>query len=124
VRVDLTIPGAEIVVSRLPPEDATNEDIVVAISEAFDTVRMRLLEHGRKRRAGLKPAEPPPKGRVTKIFRGEGYGFVESVDGRELYFHQNAVQGKGFEALDVGQEVRFTEEMGDEGPQAAVVIPA
>jgi len=125
VRVDVTIPGAEIVVSRLPPDDQTNDDIVVAIAEAFDTTRSRLLEHERKRRgSSFKPVEPPPKGRVTKLFSGEGYGFVESVDGRELYFHENSVQGKGFAALAVGQAVRFTEELGDKGPQAIVVIPS
>ena len=124
VRVDLTIPGAEIVVSRLPPDDETNDDIVVAIAEAFDTTRARLLEHERKRRGGLKPVEPPPRGKVAKLFPGEGYGFVESVDGRELYFHENAVQGKGFAALELGQAVRFTEELGDKGPQAIVVIPS
>jgi cold shock CspA family protein/ribosome-associated translation inhibitor RaiA len=124
VRVDLTIPGAEIVVSRLPPDDHSNDDIVVAIADAFDTVRTRLLEHERKRRSSLKPIEAPPKGHVVKIFPGDGYGFVESVDGRELYFHENSVQGRGFSALEVGQAVRFTEELGDKGPQAIVVIPA
>jgi cold shock CspA family protein/ribosome-associated translation inhibitor RaiA len=124
VRVDVTIPGAEIVVSRLPPENETHEDIVAAIAEAFDTARTRLLEHERKRRTSLKPVEPPPRGHVVKLFHGEGYGFVESVDGRELYFHENAVQGRGFGALELGQEVRFTEEWGDQGPRATVVIPS
>jgi cold shock CspA family protein/ribosome-associated translation inhibitor RaiA len=123
VRVDVTLPGAEIVVSRHPPADNTNEDVVVAIAEAFDTARTQLLEHGRKRRAELKPAEPPPRGRILRIFPGEGYGFLESLDGREIYFHENAVQGRGFDALVEGQDVRFSEELGDKGPQAIAVIP-
>ncbi|MEX0856462.1 MAG: HPF/RaiA family ribosome-associated protein [Gemmatimonadota bacterium] len=123
VRVDLTVPGAEIVVSRLPPEEVANEDVVVAIGEAFDTARTRLLEHARKRRAESKSAETPTMGRVARLFPGEGYGFLECFDGRELYFHRNAVQGRGFEALEEGQSVRFSEELGDRGMQAIAVIP-
>lgn len=124
VRVDVTVPGAEIVVSRLPPEDLANEEVVVAIAEAFDTARTRLLEHRRKQhRAAVKPAEAPPRGRVARLFVLDGYGFLEADDGREIYFHRNAVQGRGFEALEEGQEVRFSEEMGDKGPQAAAVLP-
>ena len=123
VRIDLTLPGAEIVVSRQPPEHTNNEEAVAAISEAFDTARMRLLEHERKRRAELKPVEAPPRGRVLRLFPGEGFGFLGSFDGREVYFHRNAVQGKGFGALEVGQEVRFSEDQGEDGPQASAVIP-
>ncbi len=125
IRIDVTLPGAEIVVSRQPPEHTSNEEAVAAVAEAFDTARMRLLEHERKRRTELKaPPDESPRGRVIRLFPGEGYGFLGVPgDGREVYFHRNAVQGRGFEALEEGQEVRFSEALGDKGPQASAVIP-
>jgi len=47
-------------------------------------------------------------------------GFIEGGDGREVYFHRNAVL-EGFDGLQVGSEVRFAEEQGVEGPQASTV---
>lgn len=49
-------------------------------------------------------------GHVAKL-AGEGYGFIETADGREVYFHRNSVLDDAFEHL-VGSEVRFAEEMG------------
>ena len=46
---------------------------------------------------------------VAKFVAGEGYGFIETADGREVYFH---VLDDAFEHLTVGSEVRFAEEMG------------
>ena len=53
VRIDLTLPGAEIVVNRAPSEDGP-EEAVTAISDAFHTARMRLLERARKRRSAKR----------------------------------------------------------------------
>ena len=49
---------------------------------------------------------------VAKFVAGEGYGFIETADGREVYFHRNSVLDDAFEHLTVGSEVRFAEEMG------------
>jgi ribosome-associated translation inhibitor RaiA len=58
VRIDLTLPGAEIVVNRAPPEHGP-EEAVAAISEAFRTARMRLLERARKRRSVKRQPDLP-----------------------------------------------------------------
>ena len=57
-------------------------------------------------------------GHVAKFVAGEGYGFIETADGREVYFHRNSVLDDAFEHLTVASEVRFVEEMGEKGPQA------
>ena len=69
----------------------------------------------------VKRHEAAPQGRVARLFPEEGYGFIESVDGREIYFHRNAVVNGGFERLAVGAAVRFAEASGDKGPQASTV---
>jgi len=49
------------------------------------------------------------------------YGFIQTSDGREIIFHRNSVLGAGFNALEIGSDVRFSEEEGDKGPQASTV---
>ena len=41
----------------------------------------------------------------------------------EIYFHRNSVADGKFDILEVGQEVRFSEALGDKGPQATIVRP-
>jgi ribosome-associated translation inhibitor RaiA len=42
VKVELTVPGKVLVVSRDPAEHAANDDAFVACSEAFDSLRRQL----------------------------------------------------------------------------------
>jgi ribosome-associated translation inhibitor RaiA len=50
IRIDRTLPGGEIVVNRDPPEHQADEDIVVAVREAFDTARRRLKDFIERRK--------------------------------------------------------------------------
>jgi ribosomal subunit interface protein len=85
VRVGLTVPGREIVAGREHAEDQAHEDVYVAIRDAFDEARRKLQDHVRRHRGWRKPRVGPPHGRMVRLFRAEGYGFVEAVDGREVY---------------------------------------
>jgi cold shock CspA family protein/ribosome-associated translation inhibitor RaiA len=117
VRIDVTVPGSELVVNR--QED---EDLTVAIRNAFDAMRRRLEDYVRLQRGDIKTHEEPLlNGRVTKLFPQEGYGFLETSDGREIYFHSHSVLEPGFERLTIGTEVRFVEEYGQKGAQASTV---
>jgi cold shock CspA family protein len=60
---------------------------------------------------------------VDRVVVGEGYGFLRTDDGREVYFHRNCLKGVDFDSLEPGTEVRFAEEPGRDGPQATVVRP-
>ena len=91
VRIDLTVPGSELVVNH-----QADEELPVAIREAFDAMRRRLEDYVRQQRGSIKTHEAPLlSGRVTKLFRPEGYGFLETLDGREIYFHGNSVLAPG-----------------------------
>ncbi|HZR45534.1 MAG TPA: HPF/RaiA family ribosome-associated protein [Candidatus Manganitrophaceae bacterium] len=116
VRIDMTVPGSELAIRREP-----NEDIYVAIRDAFDAARWQLEDFARLQRGAVKTHETPPHGRVTQLFPEEGYGFLEASDGREIYFHRNSVLHGGFKNLEIGSEVRFAEEEGEKGPQASTV---
>jgi ribosomal subunit interface protein len=116
VRVDMTVPGGELVVKREP-----HEDLYVSIRDAFDAARRQLQEFARRQRGEVKLHESAPEAHVSKIFPEEGYGFLETPDGREIYFHENSVVNGEFQSLSVGTAVRFAEEQGAEGPQASTV---
>ncbi|BAU48418.1 raiA ribosome-associated inhibitor A [Sulfurifustis variabilis] len=121
VRVDLKVPGAELVASREPELNHAHEDVYVAIRDAFDAVRRRLEDHERRRRGDVKSHETPPHGRIVELNPGEDYGRIETGDGRTVYFHRHSVIDADFGDLAVGAEVRFVEEMGERGPQASTV---
>jgi len=120
VRIDLHVPGKELVVSKNP--DDAKEDANAAIDDAFGDAE-RLLEEfaALHNKVDTKIHLRSPHGIVTKLFLERGYGFIEAEDGREVYFHQNSVLGARFEKLSIGARVRFAEEDGDNGPQASTV---
>jgi ribosomal subunit interface protein len=123
VRIDLTVPGREIVVGRDPAAHHAHEDVYVAIRDAFDAARRQLEDHVRKDRGDVKSHEAARHGRVSKLFARSGYGIIETSDGREIYFHRNSVVDDAFDHLETGHEVRFVAAEGEseKGPQATTV---
>jgi cold shock CspA family protein/ribosome-associated translation inhibitor RaiA len=121
VHIEITIPGKKIAVNHVPSQHANNEDVLLAVREAFDSARRQIEDAVRVRRGDVKVHETPAHGRVARFFPLERYGFVTTSDGRELYFHANSLRKVAFESLAVGDEVRFVEEEGANGPQATSV---
>ena len=139
IRIDLTVPGGEIVVKREPSLSARarqlgerkikknsevkipHKNLRTAINDAFKAAGRRLQDYARRQRGDIKTHAPLPEARVSKIVPREDYGFLTSDDGREIYFHKNSVLGRAFPRLKVGTTVRFVEEAGEEGPQASTV---
>lgn len=121
ISVDLTVVGGEIVASRSADEHHAHEDVYVAVRDAFDAVKRQLEDHVRKQKHKVKLHTPPPHGKVQQLFPGQDYGIITSAEGKEVYFHRNSVLHEQFDTLEVGSEVRFAEEQGEEGPQASSV---
>lgn len=113
IRLDISVPGGEIVINR---DQA--EDIYVAIRDAFDAAKRKLEDYGRKQRGEVKSHEVELSGRIARLFPQDGYGFIESADGREFYFHRYNVVHPDFEHLQEGALVHFIEEAGPEGLHA------
>ena len=139
VRIDLTVPGEEIVVSHEAGLHATAQDVDaermtkaaesdperkharVAIKEAFDIARRRLQDHARRQRGAVKPTTRQTSGQVSQLFPVDEYGYIQAEDGREVYFQKSSVLKDAFERLAVGSAVSFVEEPGEKGPQASTV---
>lgn len=117
IRIDMTVPGREIVIKNRP-----SKDLEIAIREAFDAAQRKLEDYATKLRGDVKHHEAPPHGVVKSIFPEEGYGFISAEDGHEVYFHENSVIGRNFRQIRSGSFVRYKEEMGEKGPQASTVV--
>lgn len=59
VRLDITVPGNEIVVKRDPAAHGSHEDIYVVIRDAFDAARRQLQDYARIRRGDVKTHQSP-----------------------------------------------------------------
>ena len=121
VRVDLTVPGSEIVASKQHSERHSHEDVHVALRDAFRAVRRQLENYERERRQDVKHHEPLPSGWISLLSPAEDFGRIATSDGRSIYFHRNSIVGADFDRLTTGSEVRFVEEAGERGPQASSV---
>ena len=113
VHVDVRVPNHEFVVKR-----DKHEDVFVALRDAFDAAKRKLEDEIRMQRGDVKAHAVEEYGRVVRIMPDAGYGFIETPDGREVYFAAANVVTPAFEALEVGAEVQFIEEFGAEGRQA------
>jgi ribosomal subunit interface protein len=114
--IDLKVPNKEIVVNR-----GAYEDLNAAIREGFDAAGRQLEDHVRLMRGRVKRHEEPPEARVVDLDIEKGFGFLETRDGRQIYFHRNSVLHDAFRRMRVGTRVHFAEELGDKGAQASTV---
>ncbi len=122
VEVFIAIPEhKEVVVDRSHGDTPEREHPLVAIREAFDAAVRQVEDAERELRGQIKQHVAESQGRVAKFLAGEDCGFIETPDGREIFFHRNAVLDGAFDRLNVGSEVRFLEEEGQKGAQASTV---
>ncbi|NUY56032.1 MULTISPECIES: transcription antiterminator/RNA stability regulator CspE [Salinivibrio] len=63
---------------------------------------------------------------IVKWFNEEkGFGFITRENGeKDVFVHFRAIVGDGFKTLTEGQQVNFTVEQGQKGPQASEVSVA
>jgi ribosomal subunit interface protein len=113
VRLDITVPGKELVVTR-----EADEDVYVALRDAFGAAKRQLEDYGRRQRGDIKAHAPVLRGKVVRLIAEEDYGFIETPDGQELYFHRENLANVNFDQLAAGSEVQFLEDIGSEGFQA------
>jgi cold shock CspA family protein/ribosome-associated translation inhibitor RaiA len=123
VGIDLGVVGGELAVTHEGPLNHAHEDVYVAIRDSFDAAVRRVEDYERKRRGKVKTHEVPLHGRIAGM--SHDHGFIATSDGREIYFHRNAVIDGDFETLEAGDEVRLVIHPGEgeKGPQASTVVP-
>ena len=107
IRLDLTIPGHEIAVTRESQLDHSHEDIYVAIRDSFNEAKRRIQDYARRRQGKVKSHVPPAHGRIISLDPEHDRGVIESSDGTLFNFHRNSVPGNAFNKLKKGDEARF-----------------
>ncbi len=126
VRIYLTVPhDKQIVVDRLSAVQEREDPLITTIRKAFAAAERQLTAFTEKQRGDSKkhPLDNDVTAVVNKLFPEQGYGFLRTVDGRDVYFHKNAVPHGHFDRLRIGSGVRFVESTGEKGPQASTVEP-
>ncbi|MFW5830021.1 MAG: cold shock domain-containing protein [Planctomycetota bacterium] len=120
VRIDVTVPPRhELVVTKESWQGDAGDSLETVIRDAFQAMARQLDKTEDRRRGRVKQhPEQQTQGIIDKIY--PDFGFIRSLDGREIYFHRNSVLDD-FKHLEVGSAVAFNEELGDKGPQAATV---
>ena len=120
LRIVASIPNDTVVVKR------KGEKVVPLLVDAFNTLGLQLKEVQRKRRQSFK-VQPEVainvggEGVVKSVFPYESYGFIVTPQGKEIYFHENALKDVSMNQLSEGDGVKFGEAQGDKGPCATWV---
>ena len=57
------------------------------------------------------------EGRIKKL-TDKGFGFIDTGDGNDMFFHTSNVEGARYEDLREGQRVSYNPGRGPKGPRA------
>ena len=121
----------------LSPEQEGLQDLTVPLdlfrSEFVATERFRTpagtggaRRGGRGRRrtpqAGSGPSAPPSgpksKGKIKKMVRDRGFGFIRGDDGKEVFFHRSGLNAGDYDGLSEGDYVEYVVQEGPRGARA------
>lgn len=119
VRINVSVPGKELAATY-----KYDEDIYVAIRDAFHALTKQLEEHAEKRHGQVKLHDETLHGSIARLFNKEGYGFIQGNDGNEYYFSITNVNNPHFSELLIGDEVEFIPKTFDDGHHAHHVVKA
>jgi len=123
VRISIAVPGGTIWINRVNPQDPAHTDVYVAIRDAFGAAVRKLEDFVRRHEGKVKSHAVEPHGVVSLLNAAEGYGFIVTSVGDEIYFHRTSVVNDAFGRLKTGAKVRYvlgTKPRGS-SPQASTV---
>jgi len=125
----------------LSPEQEGLQDLTVPLdlfrSEFVSTDHFRVpggrrggRGRGRKRTpaAGQGPSSSPTgpksKGKIKKMVRDRGFGFIRGDDGKEVFFHRSGLNAADYDGLSEGDTVEYVVQEGPRGARAENVRQA
>jgi len=62
------------------------------------------------------------KGTIRKLITDRGFGFIQTAEGKDLFFHRSELQDVDFAMLREEQQVEFEISRGRDGRNAAVKV--
>ncbi|MBK7949487.1 MAG: cold shock domain-containing protein [Deltaproteobacteria bacterium] len=64
------------------------------------------------------PAGPKSKGKIKKMVRDRGFGFIRGDDGKEVFFHRSGLNAGEYDVLNEGDIVEYIVQEGPRGARA------
>ena len=120
----------------LSPEQSDLQDLEVPLSlfraEFTATDRYRVRSSGRSRSRGRRrtsapvrvPSGPKCRGKIKKMVRDRGFGFIRGDDGKEVFFHRSGLNAADYDSLSEGDTVEYVVQEGPRGARAENVRQA
>lgn len=120
----------------LSPDQEGLEDLTVPLdlfrSEFISSDRFRSgprkagRGRGRKRPAqpAAVPSGPKCRGKIKKMVRDRGFGFIRGDDGKEVFFHRSGLNAADYDGLNEGDTVEYVVQEGPRGARAENVRQA
>jgi CspA family cold shock protein len=114
----------------LSPESQDMQDLEVpadlfcqefVAGDRYLTGRPRKGGRGRGRRQATMraaPSGPKVKGKIKKLVRDRGFGFVRGDDGKEVFFHRSGLGAQDYDSLSEGDLVEYVVQEGPRGARA------
>jgi CspA family cold shock protein len=91
------------------------------IGDRYSAPRNRSSRGRRGRRTQgptVAPTGPKSKGRIKKMVRDRGFGFIRGDDGKEVFFHRSGLNGADYDSLSEGDVVEYVIQEGPRGARA------
>ncbi len=108
----------------LSPDNSEFQDLLVPM----DLFRQEFIASdrystGRGRPRARRPSTPAPtgpktRGRIKKMVRDRGFGFIRGEDGKEVFFHRSGLNASDYDALNEGDFVEYVVQEGPRGARA------
>jgi CspA family cold shock protein len=123
----------------LSPEQADLQDLEVPINlfrdEFVATDRFRGVGARRGRSSGGRGRRrtttttqvatgPKCRGKIKKMVRDRGFGFIRGDDGKEVFFHRSGLNAADYDSLSEGDTVEYVVQEGPRGARAENVRAA
>jgi ribosome-associated translation inhibitor RaiA/cold shock CspA family protein len=124
ISISIGVPGRDIVVKREQRLHETDNHAAWAINEAFHAAERQLEDYAQKQRRDVKAHEGEREyARIVRLYPDQDYGFIETRERLDIYFHRDVLRDAEFENLEVGSEVLYTlaPDEGPMGPMASSV---
>lgn len=117
----------------LSPESQDLQDLVVPVelfrqefvaSDRYSAGRGRGTRRPSTSSAPRVASGPKSRGRIKKMVRERGFGFIRGEDGKEVFFHRSGLNGGEYDTLSEGDAVEYVVQEGPRGPRAEGVRAA
>ena len=125
ISISIGVPGRDIVVKREQRLHESDDNAAWVINEAFHAAERQLEDYAQKLRGDVKahPGAARQYARIVNLYPAQDYGFIETRERLNIFFHRDVVRDADFEDLKVGSEVLYTlaPDEGSMGPMASSV---